>query len=64
MVACSRGPAYSSLTVLGVPLQCRRGDVDENEFADQVGCHRGQPYRSQPAQRHADHEFGTRRKLA
>ncbi|COZ85145.1 Uncharacterised protein [Mycobacterium tuberculosis] len=49
---------------LGVPLQCRRGDVDENEFADQVGCHRGQPYRSQPAQRHADHEFGTRRKLA
>ncbi len=49
---------------LGVPLQRRRGDVDQEEFTHQLGCRRGQPYRCQPAQRHAHNEVGARCEVA
>jgi hypothetical protein len=45
---------------LGVPVQRRRGDVDEREFAYQVGCYRADPDRGQSAQRHAHDEIGIR----
>ena len=48
---------------VGMPLQRRWSDVDEDQFRHQVGRDGGQPYSGQPAERHAHHELGGRCEL-